>query len=103
MEGRIGLRCALLNFQSGSSWEKPVYVSYTAAKALLVRIYLYMKEYTKAYQYAAEALKEKPLASMEKYADIWSDISNDDIIWKLKRLVGDETIGTIFWSADATN
>lgn len=67
---------------------------------MLAHIYLYMKEYTKAYQYAAEALKEKLLASMEKYADIWSDISNDDVIWKLKRLVGDETIGTIFWSAD---
>lgn len=80
--------------------EDPVYVSQTAAKALLARIYLYMKDYTKAYQYAAEALKEKPLASMEKYADIWSDTSNEDVIWKLKRLVGDETIGTIFWSAD---
>lgn len=80
--------------------EDPVYVSQTAAKALLARIYLYMKDYAKAYQYAAEVLKEKPLAKMDKYADIWSDTSNDDVIWKLKRLVGDETIGTIYWSAD---
>lgn len=80
--------------------DDPVYVSQTAVKALLARIYLYRKDYPKAYQYAAEALKEKPLAGMEKYADIWSDTSHDDIIWKLKRLVGDETIGTIYWSAD---
>lgn len=37
---------------------------------------------------------------MNEYADIWSDASNADIIWKLRRLVGEETIGTIFWSAD---
>lgn len=80
--------------------DDPVYVSQTAVKALLARIYLYKKDYDKAYQYASQALKEKPLAGMEKYADIWSDTSNDDIIWKLKRLVGDETIGTIYWSAD---
>lgn len=80
--------------------DDPVYVSQTAVKALLARIYLYKKDYDKAYQYASQALKEKPLARMEKYADIWSDTSNDDIIWKLKRLVGDETIGTIYWSAD---
>lgn len=80
--------------------EDPVYVSQTAVKALLARIYLYMKDYTKAYNYASEALKEKPLAGMDKYTEIWSDKSNDDVIWKLKRLVGDETIGTIYWSAD---
>lgn len=80
--------------------DNPVYASQTAAKALLARIYLYKKEYAKAYQYAAEVLKDKPLAGMEKYADIWSDTSNEEIIWKLKRLVGEETIGTIYWSAD---
>lgn len=83
-----------------TSADDPVYASQTAAKALLARIYLYKKDYAKAYQYAAEVLQEKPLAEMEKYADIWSDTSHEEIIWKLKRLVGDETIGTIYWSAD---
>lgn len=80
--------------------DNPAYVSQTAVDALLARIYLYKKDYGKAYQYADAALQQKPFATMNEYADIWSDVSDADIIWKLKRLVGEETIGTIFWSAD---
>lgn len=80
--------------------DDPAYVSQTAVDALLARIYLYKKDYGKAYQYADAALQQKTFATMNEYADIWSDASNADIIWKLRRLVGEETIGTIFWSAD---
>lgn len=80
--------------------DNPAYVSQTAVDALLARIYLYKKDYGKVYQYADAALQQKPFATMNEYADIWSDVSDADIIWKLKRLVGEETIGTIFWSAD---
>lgn len=80
--------------------DDPVYVSQTAVDALLARIYLYKKDYGKAYQYADAVLQQKSFATMDEYTDIWSDKSNADIIWKLKRLVGEETIGTIFWGAD---
>lgn len=80
--------------------DDPVYVSQTAVDALLARIYLYKKDYGKAYQYADAVLQQKSFATMGEYTDIWSDESNADIIWKLKRLVGEETIGTIFWGAD---
>lgn len=80
--------------------ENPAYVSQTAVDALLARIYLYRKDYDKAYQYADAVLQQKDFATMSEYADIWSDVSDADVIWKLKRLVGEETIGTIFWGAD---
>ena len=80
--------------------DDPVYVSQTAVDALLARIYLYKKDYGKAYQYADAVLQQKSFATMGEYTDIWSDKSNADIIWKLKRAVGEETIGTIFWGAD---
>ena len=75
--------------------DDPVYVSQTAVDALLARIYLYKKDYGKAYQYADAVLQQKSFATMDEYTDIWSDKSNADIIWKLKRLVGEETIGTL--------
>lgn len=78
----------------------PAYVSKTAVKALLARIYLYQKEYAKAYESASAALSEKPLATLDNYAAIWSDESNDDVIFELKKLSGEETIGTIYFSAD---
>ncbi|MDR2921393.1 MAG: RagB/SusD family nutrient uptake outer membrane protein [Tannerella sp.] len=78
----------------------PVYVSKTAVKALLARIYLYQREYDKAYEYANAVLKEKPLAGRDHYAAIWADETNDDIIFKLKKSPGEEFIGTMFFSAD---
>lgn len=76
------------------------YISQTAVDALMARIYLYKKDYAKAYQYASEALKGKPMATKGQYAAIWDDKSDADIIWKMKRMTGQETIGTIFWQSD---
>lgn len=78
----------------------PAYVSKTAAKALLARVYLYQRNYSKAYEYASAVLAEKPMAGREIYPQIWSDESNADVIFELKKLSGEETIGTIFFSAD---
>lgn len=78
----------------------PGYASQTAAKALLARIYLYERNYEKAYTYAAEVLAQNPIAELNEYADIWSDESNREVLFELKRLSGEETIGTIFFSAD---
>lgn len=80
--------------------DDPAYVSQTAIKALLARIYLYKREYAKAYEYAAAALADKPLAGLDEYEAIWSDASNADVILELKKLSGEETIGTIYFSAD---
>lgn len=80
--------------------EDPAYVSQTAIKALLARICLYKRDYPQAYEYAAAALADKPLAGLDEYAAIWSDESNADVILELKKLSGEETIGTIYFSAD---
>jgi len=78
----------------------PAYVSKTAVKALLARVYLYQKKYDNAYQWASDAIKDKPFAGLSNYEAIWSDESNEDVILKLRKLSGEETIGTIFFSAD---
>lgn len=78
----------------------PGYASQAAAKALLARVYLYERNYSKAYDYAAEVLAQNPIAAINEYASIWSDESNKEIIFELKKLSGEETIGTIFFSAD---
>jgi hypothetical protein len=80
--------------------ETPCYASQLAAKALLARINLYARNYNLAYQYAAEVLKQKPIVGIQKYPKIWSDETKDEIIFELTRLPGEETIGTLFWSAD---
>lgn len=80
--------------------ETTAYVSQTAVDALRARIYLYMNDYNNAYKYARDVLAVVPVADKDVYKGIWTDESDADIIWKLTRNAGDETIGTIFWSAD---
>lgn len=80
--------------------ETPCYASQLAAKALLARINLYARNYNQAYQYAAEVLNQKPIVGIQQYPKIWSDETKDEIIFELTRLPGEETIGTLFWSAD---
>lgn len=80
--------------------DDPCYVSQVAVDALRARIYLYMHDYQNAYKYASDVLSAVPVSGKETYAAIWTDESNADIIWKLARKPGNETIGTIFWSAD---
>lgn len=89
-----------LSLLSQVTSDAPDYASQTAVKALLARVYLYERNYDKAYEYASGVLAQNPIASIDEYADIWSDESNKEIIFELKRLSGEETIGTIFFSAD---
>ena len=80
--------------------ENPGYASQLAAKALMARVCLYERNYGDAYTYAAEVLAQKPIADREDYASIWSDESNQEVLFELKKMSGEETIGTIFFSAD---
>lgn len=80
--------------------DTPEYASQAAAKALLARIYLYERNYGKAYEYASAVVTQNPIAGISEYAKIWDDTSNKEVLFELKRLSGEETIGTIFFSAD---
>lgn len=83
--------------------EKTEYVSKAAARALLARVLLYEHSYDKAYQVAAEVLAQNPIATMEEYPSIWVDKTDADIIFKLKKLPGDEKMGdTFFWSDNSS-
>lgn len=74
--------------------------SQAAAKALLARVYLYERNYDKAYEYASAVLAQNPIAAMNEYGALWTDESNKEVLFELKKLSGEETIGTIFFSAD---
>lgn len=78
----------------------PGFVSKDAAKALLARVYLYKKDYAKAYETAKDVLARHPLASIADYPAIWVDESKKEIIYSHNCSTGDESIGTVFWWAD---
>ena len=49
----------------------PTYISGLACKALLARVYLYMKDYTKAAQYAREVMDAVPLTPRDQYVNMF--------------------------------
>lgn len=79
---------------------QPEYLCKTAAKALLARVMLYARNYDKAYRLASEVLAVKPIATMAEYPTIWKNQADYDVIFKLKKLPGEEKLGDIFFWND---
>lgn len=76
------------------------YVTPLAVKALLARVHFYAGDNAQAYAYAKEVVEAKPIASLEVYPKIWTDESNEEVIFKLRKMAGEETIGDVFFWAD---
>ena len=67
-----------------------------ALNALKARVALYQGEYATAISSATEVINNVPLATATEYADIWTDSSESEVVFKLKRTTGDGAVGTIF-------
>lgn len=78
----------------------PKVASRAAVNALLARVYFYKNDFSHALSYADAVLSAVPMARKDAYAGIWTDENNSDVIWELRRLPGDATLGTMFWTAD---
>ena len=67
-----------------------------ALNALKARVALYQGEYATAISSATEVINNVPLATATEYADIWTDSSESEVVFKLKRTTGDGAVGTIY-------
>jgi len=68
-----------------------------AIQALRARISLYIKDYESAINYANQVIASVPLSNSSNYLDIWNDnASNPEIVFKLKRVQGNNQVGRIF-------
>ena len=79
-----------------------------AVQALRARIALYSKEYEDAITFSTEVINAVPLVETEvvnnitklktpqDYIDIWADINDTELVYKLKRVSGNASIGQVF-------
>lgn len=68
-----------------------------AVQALRARVALYTKDYASAVTYSQEVIDGIPLAANPtEYTDIWTDASNAEIVFKLKRVTGNNQVGRLF-------
>ena len=76
------------------------YASKDAARALLARIYLYAKDYDKAYAMAKTVLDANPIATIGEYPALWTDGTTKEVLFSLNRTSKDEKLGEIFFWGD---
>ncbi|MBA2498117.1 MAG: RagB/SusD family nutrient uptake outer membrane protein, partial [Chitinophagaceae bacterium] len=71
-------------------------LSKAAITGFQARVALYKEEWSKAETFATEAINfaAKPLANMAEYPLIWTDESESEIIWKLRRT--GTSVGTLW-------
>ena len=68
-----------------------------AVAALQAQIALYEKDWDGAINFSSPVITAVPLATQAQFQLIWKDSSNSEIIWKLKRNVGDNRIGDTYF------
>ena len=68
-----------------------------AVIALQAQIALYEKDWDGALTYSSQLISTVPLATPTQFQAIWKDQSNAEVIWKLKRNVGDNRIGDTYF------
>lgn len=78
-------------------------ITKAAVSALQARVALYEKNWDGAVTYATEAIDALPLANRTQFPQIWKDNSTAEVFWKLKRVIGDEEVGSFYTQAGFLN
>lgn len=68
-----------------------------AISAIQARVALYEKNWSEAAGYATEVINAVPLATKTQFPGLWTDANDSEVIWKLKRVVGDSRTGDFFF------
>lgn len=67
----------------------PTFINKDFVTALRARMAAYRGQYAQALGFANELLGKYPLADQTQYVDLWADLDNTEVIFKLERSVGD--------------
>ncbi|WP_207536382.1 RagB/SusD family nutrient uptake outer membrane protein [Desertivirga arenae] len=71
-------------------------LSKLAVYALKARVFLYEKKWDSAAVAATEVINTIPLATRAQFPGIWTDANNSEVIWKLKKDVDNDRIGSFY-------
>ena len=68
-----------------------------AVAAVQARLALYEKNWADAITYSTEVIAAAPLATKAQFPGIWTDVAENEVIWKLKRIATDTRTGDLFY------
>jgi hypothetical protein len=80
-----------------ASFAKNTRVTRTAIAAMQAQIALYEKNWDNAITFSTEVITASSLANQAQYAAMWKDQNNTELVWKLKRNVGEARIGDTYY------
>ncbi|HEX7845460.1 MAG TPA: RagB/SusD family nutrient uptake outer membrane protein [Chitinophagaceae bacterium] len=65
--------------------------------SLLAQVALYEKDWDGAINYSSQVISASTLATQAQFQQVWKDQSNAEVIWKIKRVVGEGRIGDTYF------
>jgi hypothetical protein len=68
-----------------------------AVIALQAQVALYEKDWDAAITFSSQLITAVPLATQAQFLQVWKDQGSAEVIWKLKRNVGDNRIGDTYF------
>jgi len=100
-EDMLAAETALASATGINSSSDRSYIDVTVVRALLARMYLYAKDYSRAESYATLAITAMPLASKTNFPNIWKDASVAEVIWAVSFSPGEGSPSTGLHNASA--
>ncbi len=79
------------------SFSDRIRITKPAIVAIQARVALYEKNWTEAVTYSTEAIAALPLATKTQFPNIWTDKTEAEVFWKLKRVIGDSRLGSVYY------
>lgn len=80
-----------------ASYTDKTHLTKLAVSAIQARMALYEKNWAEAITYATEVINAMPLATKTQFPGIWTDVADQEVIWKLKRVATDARTGDLFF------
>jgi hypothetical protein len=80
-----------------ASYTDKSHITKTGVAAIQARLALYEKNWADAITYSTEVIAAIPLATKAQFPEIWSDASNNEVVWELKRVSTDSRTGDLFY------
>lgn len=79
-----------------ASWTSAGRITRLAVLAIEARTALYQQDWTTAIAASREVIDAMPLATAAQFPEIWTDVRNNEVIWKLEREPVDERFGAFY-------
>lgn len=82
------------------SASKNTRITVSGISAIQARIAMFEKKWDDAITYSTEVINANPLATIAQFPDVWTDLSEAGVVWKIKKEAGETRQGDFYYDRD---